>query len=66
METEIFTVQNVKCGGCVNNIKEGLGSIADIQNVDVTIENGHVKVEGDNLSRQQIAQKLGELGYPEA
>ena len=66
METETFTVQNVKCGGCVNNIKEGLETIANIHNVNVTIEGGLVSVEGDALSRQQIAQKLGELGYPEA
>ena len=66
METEIFTVQNVKCGGCVNNIKEGLGSVPGIQNVNITIEGGQVTVEGDALSRQQIIQKLGELGYPEA
>lgn len=66
METEIFTVQNIKCGGCVNNIKEGLTTITNIHSVNVAIEGGLVKIEGDNLSRQQIAQKLGELGYPEA
>ncbi len=65
METELFTVQNVKCGGCVNNIKDGLGSVPGIHNVSITIEGGQVKVEGDNLSHQQIAHKLGELGYPE-
>jgi len=66
METEIFTVQNVKCGGCVNNIKEGLTAVSGIQNVTVTIETGLVQVEGESLSHEQIAQKLGELGYPEA
>ncbi|MDH5435970.1 MAG: heavy-metal-associated domain-containing protein [Gammaproteobacteria bacterium] len=66
METEIFTVRNVKCGGCVNNIKEGLKPLTNIHNVNVTIEGGLVKVEGDSLSRKKIAQKLDELGYPEA
>jgi len=65
MATEQFKVQNVKCGGCANNIKEGLGSMNGVTRVEVTIESGQVIVEGANLSRPAISQKLSSLGYPE-
>lgn len=66
MQTEIFTVNNVKCGGCVSAIENGLKSLPGIENVEVTLEGGKVSVVGNELSREQISAKLNELGYPEA
>ncbi|MBD3609574.1 MAG: heavy-metal-associated domain-containing protein [Gammaproteobacteria bacterium] len=66
MTTEEFTVQNVKCGGCVKAIVDGLTAMNGIEQVDVTIDGGLVKVEGVELSRTSLSQKLTELGYPEA
>lgn len=63
---EEFTVQNVKCGGCVKAIQEGLASLPGVQSVEVTIEGGRVRVSGDKLDRATLAAKLAELGYPEA
>lgn len=65
MQIEQFTVANVKCGGCVKAIVDGLAALDGISQVDVTIEGGHVKVEGEALSRDSISSKLSELGYPE-
>jgi len=66
MQTEKFSVKNVKCGGCVNTIREGLMGMSGVQAVDVTIEGGAVTVNGESLDRTILAQKLGQLGYPEA
>ncbi len=66
METEIFTVKNIKCGGCVANVQKGLQALPGVANVEVVIEGGQVTVTGTGLSREQITAKLGELGYPEA
>lgn len=63
---EKFTVRNVKCGGCANNIRNGLRPLSGVSEVDVEIASGAVTVQGDNLSRAALAQKLAELGYPEA
>jgi len=63
---EEFTVQNVKCGGCVKAIQEGLARLAGVQSVEVTMEGGRVRVTGDHLDRAALAAKLAELGYPEA
>jgi copper chaperone CopZ len=66
MQIEKFTVQNVKCGGCVSAIQQGLKELSGIEQVDVVIEGGKLTVQGEGFSRQQIADKLVELGYPEA
>jgi copper chaperone len=63
---EKFTVKNVKCGGCVKTIEQGLGGLPGVASVTVTIEGGKVDVTGSGLDRAQIGAKLRELGYPEA
>ena len=66
MQTETFTVNNVKCGGCVSAIENGIKDLPGVDSVEVTIDGGRVSVTGNDLSREQIAAKLKELGYPEA
>jgi copper chaperone len=66
MSQEIFTVKNVKCGGCVSNIESGIGAIAGVTGVAVVIESGEVRVDGPVLKRAELSKKLAELGYPEA
>jgi len=65
MQTEQFQVKNVKCGGCAANIKNGLGELNGISQVDVKIDSGGVTVQGEKLDRNQIKTKLATLGYPE-
>ncbi len=66
MQNEQFTVQNVKCGGCVSAIENGLKELAGVSEVSVTIDGGLVNVSGDALDRATLSAKLAELGYPEA
>ncbi len=66
MQTEQFTVKNIKCGGCVSNVQNGLKTLSGVAEVEVTIDGGQVVVKGENLDRAQLAAKLSELGYPEA
>ncbi len=63
---ELFQVQNVKCGGCVQAIQDGLGALPQVQSVTVLIEGGQVTVDGESLDRAALTAKLTELGYPEA
>ena len=66
MQNEQFTVQNVKCGGCVSAIETGLNELAEVSEVSVTIDGGVVSVSGDALDRATLSARLAELGYPEA
>ncbi|OOZ40871.1 hypothetical protein BOW53_05930 [Solemya pervernicosa gill symbiont] len=63
---EQFQAQNIKCGGCADAIKNGLGELNGIEQVEVEVESGNVTVEGASLQRDTISAKLAELGYPEA
>ncbi len=62
---EIFTVDNVKCAGCVKTIQDGLGELPGVTAVTVDIPSGEVRVEGTDLDRARLAARLSELGYPE-
>ncbi|MDZ7662257.1 heavy metal-associated domain-containing protein [Thiohalophilus sp.] len=65
-DTLQITAQNIKCGGCVAAIENGLKALPGIDQVEVTIDNGRVRIEGEDLSEQVIRDKLAELGYPAA
>ena len=61
---DIF-VSNVKCGGCTSSIENGLKDLPGIDTVSAIIDGGKVTVTGTNLDRNEICNKLIELGYPE-
>ena len=63
METLEIQAKNIKCGGCVSTIEDGLKGFESISNIDIDIPSNLVKVEGDNLDQKQIEEKLKELGY---
>ncbi|HGX93761.1 MAG TPA: cation transporter [Candidatus Tenderia sp.] len=64
MDTQTFTVANVKCGGCVANIKKGLAALDGVASVEADAASGEVVVRG-GPGRAELAAKLAELGYPE-
>ena len=64
MPLESFTVQNIKCDGCASNIEGGLLKLPGVVKVEVDIATGKVTVEGQELSREQLSEKLTTLGYP--
>ncbi|VAX09866.1 hypothetical protein MNBD_GAMMA25-1322 [hydrothermal vent metagenome] len=59
-----FDVKNVKCGGCASAIEDGLKPLDGVTEVDVNIENGHVRINGKALPEEAILDKLTSLGYP--
>lgn len=66
MSTIELKASNIKCGGCASAIQEGLGSLPGVTGVEVDIETGTVRIEGENPDRDTIIAKLAELGYPVA
>ena len=66
MQSEQFTVLNVKCAGCIASIQQGLAELEGVDEVQVRTESGEVTVSGDGLKRDTLAAKLAQLGYPEA
>ena len=60
-----ISVENIKCGGCANTISTKLTQLDSVNACDVDVENGIVKVDGNESSKADISQLLLKLGYPE-
>jgi len=60
----IFSVTNVKCGGCVTTVREGLMKLPGVSQVLVEVSSGAVEVQGEALDAKVLEDKLAELGYP--
>lgn len=60
-----IAVENIKCGGCANSIRTKLLTQALVRAVDVDIQHGQVRVEGDPETREQVTMALARMGYPE-
>ena len=60
-----ITVENIKCGGCAGTITKKLSSAFDTENIDVNIEQGTISIDIDDSKREELAQVLLGLGYPE-
>lgn len=58
-------VENIKCGGCANSIRRKLLDLGLARDVSVDIEQGLVGVDGDPASRDEAANALAAMGYPE-
>jgi copper chaperone CopZ len=59
-----FEVENIKCGGCMNSIKNALLNLEGVTGVEINKEIDTVLVNG-NFNREAIVEKLNDLGYPE-
>lgn len=65
MVTHQIFVENIKCAGCINTIKDGLQKLPGVIAVDVFKEENKVCITGIAIERQVMADKMLSLGYPE-
>ena len=59
-------VENIKCGGCAGTITKKVNAVDGVNNTEVDIEAGIVKVDGSEGLLEIITSTLLKLGYPEA
>ncbi len=60
-----FKVANVKCQGCAQAIRTGLGALAGVQQVTVDVPVGKVVVvAAAPCTLPDLAAQLAKLGYP--
>lgn len=57
--------ENIKCMGCVTNIRENLLRMEGVVSVEADVKTQLVSVSAIAVSREAIANRLAELGYPE-
>ncbi|HXG85120.1 MAG TPA: heavy metal-associated domain-containing protein [Pyrinomonadaceae bacterium] len=68
METQKTTTvrtPDITCGGCASSIKNALGKMEGIRQIEVDVETKTVSIEhGEQISREQIEAKLDDIGFP--
>lgn len=60
-----ISVENIKCGGCANTISTKLAEMEAVDSCEVDIENGVIRVNGDDSHKADVTELLLKLGYPE-
>lgn len=57
--------ENIKCMGCITNIRENLLRMEGVVSVEADVKTQLVSVSAIAVSREAIANRLAALGYPE-
>lgn len=62
--TQEISVENIKCGGCMNTIKTALMKIRGVGEVSIDKETEIITVNG-STDKSILVNTLSRLGYPE-
>jgi copper chaperone CopZ len=65
METLEIFVENIKCGGCMNGIKNALLEFPGVKSVEIQLEEEKITLQGEKLNRAAYVKKMDGMGYPE-
>ena len=57
-----YSIEGVKCGGCVAAIKEKLSKLDNVNNVEVNIQEKNIVVEGV-ASKEELQAVLAETNF---
>jgi copper chaperone len=56
---------DIVCGGCAGSIKNALGKIEGIKQIEVDVDTKNVSIEhDDNVSREKLEAILDDIGFP--
>ena len=61
-----YTVPKVHCNHCAMTIKEEVGELAGVEEVDVDVDSKVVSVRGADVADEAVRKVLAEVGYPPA
>jgi copper chaperone CopZ len=65
LTTHQVIVDNIKCEGCINTIKNNLFKLRGVTSVQVYKDSNKVCITGVAIDREEMISKLAALGYPE-
>lgn len=64
-QTTTVKTPDITCGGCAGSIKNALGKMEGIKNVEVDVQTKMVSIEHSaHISRELITAKLHDIGFP--
>lgn len=63
----LIEVENLKCGGCANSIRQALTALPGVQSVAVHADENQIELDvAEDADLGEIEQTLLHLGYPVA
>jgi len=62
MDTRVFRINGMTCGGCAKHVEKALRSVAGIIQVDMDVPNGTAKVVGE-APYEVLAESVAKAGY---
>ena len=57
-----YSIEGVKCSGCVATVKEKLSKLDNVDNVEVNIQDKNIVVEG-TASKEELQDALSNTNY---
>ena len=57
-----YSIEGVKCGGCVATVKEKLSKLDNVDNIEVNIQEKTIEVEG-TASKEDLQAALVETNF---
>ena len=57
-----YSIEGVKCGGCVAAVKERLSKLDNVDNIEINIQEKTIEVEG-TASKEDLQAALVETNY---
>ena len=57
-----YSIEGVKCGGCVAAVKEKLSKLGNVDNIEINIQEKTIEVEG-TASKEDLQAALVETNF---
>ena len=57
-----YSIEGVKCSGCVATVKERLSKLDNVDNIEINIQEKTIEVEG-TASKEELQAALSDTNY---
>ena len=57
-----YSIEGVKCGGCVAAVNEKLSKLDNVDNIEINIQEKTIEVEG-TASKEELQAALSDTNY---
>ena len=57
-----YSIEGVKCGGCVAAVKEKLSKLDNVDNIEINIQEKTIEVEG-SASKEELQAELADTNF---
>ena len=62
-QTHEYVVTGMTCSHCVVSVREEVGEVPGVEDVDVDLASGRMSITGSGFSEQAIKHAVAEAGY---